>query len=316
MAEEKPISFGRAFAGARMAGATEFTWKGNRYTTLLKGESAGAGQADLKKTPVADELRGVPAASSEYNPPAEITALGDRMNQNLHRKYPDMDQQIASAKAAMTPDPPDPNAQPGQMAQAWDSIQAGDDAALGEQFPRLGAARDAFMGVANQIHARRYGPGAPRGPKLPAVEAAQDVERHVRGSREASQQAGFLPAFAAGQGHELGRVLQTGKDVLAGKEFNDIGATGAKLTPGRYVAESLQDSLNNVIGQIQAATMLLGLSPFPETPSDDQNAGFNIDDPSSIMAGIGSKIEEITNFLAEKYGRPLGASAKSPKSPK
>jgi len=276
MSKHGEKSFGAAFSLARQAGEKEFTWEGKRFHTRLKGEAAPA------KAPAT-----APATASQAS--LKETAAGRAMQGEAVADPLDLSFGSKLYREG------------NRLSSAAQSALRGDEAGVAEQYPQLWQAREAYKNVAGELDSSLYGN------RTPENEAQADVTRHVRGSREATMQAGILPAAMAGLGHEAGRVFQTGKDVLAGTPFNDVGATGAQLTPGRYVAESAQDLANNLIGQIQAMTMLLGISPLPETPPSD--AGVSIDDPNTLMALVGEKLEEITNKLATKFGGKNGKSA-------
>jgi hypothetical protein len=130
-----------------------------------------------------------------------------------------------------------------------------------------------------------------------------DVARHVRGSKQATEEVGFLPTLLGTQGHELNTLLNVGQRMARGEEFNETGFEGQPLTAGRYVAESAQDSVNNLIGQLQAVAELLsvgGLAP---------KEGVSIDYPGTKMHGAGQAIESGVNKVAE-WLRPGGLGGK------
>jgi hypothetical protein len=155
-----------------------------------------------------------------------------------------------------------------------DALLSLDEAKIAEAFPSLGKVKDIFQ---RQLKTQGDDP----------IEA--DPRRHIRGSREATLEAGFFPTLIGGIGHEL-NLLQN--------SVRGIGLPGSDLktqTPGRLAAESGQDFINNAIGQGQALSMLLGLSPSPETPSSDK--GVSIDRPGTLTARFGSGLENIVNEL-------------------
>jgi len=155
------------------------------------------------------------------------------------------------------------------------------------EIPAFGGVREAFRGADQAAKAQGLSP----------VE--RDVERHKTGARNSSLDEGFLATLLASQGHELNTAQAVSGRVINQSPFDKVAPTGQPLTPGRYAAESMQDSLNNLFGQAEALLINLGLGSREEPP----NVGsVSIDRPGTRTASVGSAVETGINKLAELVG--------------
>lgn len=167
------------------------------------------------------------------------------------------------------------------------SILSGREEEIAGQVPQLGQVRSAFTAADQAAKAAGMG----------LVE--RDVERHKAGARNASLDVGFFAALLGSQGHEANTLVNTAQRILGGKSFGETSITGQALTPGRYAAESIQDSINNLFGQAEALLIQLGVGSREQPPSA---GSVSIDRPGTRMASAGSTVENGVNALADLVG--------------
>lgn len=160
----------------------------------------------------------------------------------------------------------------------------GSEEDISQEIPQFGRIRETFKTADVAGKARGLDP----------IEA--DVERHKTGSRNASLDEGFLVTLLVSQGHEFNTAQAVSNRVIQGDSFSNVSPTGQDLTPGRFAAESMQDSLNNIFGQAEALLIQLGVGSREQPP----NVGsVSIDRPGTRTASVGSFVEDGVNKLAE-----------------
>jgi len=128
-------------------------------------------------------------------------------------------------------------------------------ATLDEDNPNL---PDSIKKVGKAFHAAQ-GESRERGIGETQQGGEADAFRHVKGSREATIEAGVLPAVAGGIGHEVKNVL----DALSGN-IRAIGTNRKTASIEEILSNSSMDVKNNIIGVLSALARPGELSPKDE----------------------------------------------------
>jgi hypothetical protein len=220
----------------------------------------------------------------EWNGQQYTTELAEEVNQPAPSGSQQAMQQTPAGQVLGAGGPQEPGLL-SQIQSALPSLLSFNEDESAQNIPAFEGVREAFRGADQKAKG------------LSPIE--RDVERHKSGARNASLDEGFFATLLASQGHELNTAQAISGRVIQQSPFDKISPTGQPLSPGRYAAESMQDSLNNLFGQAEAILINLGLGSR-ENPPDVGSV--SIDRPDTRTAAVGSFVESGVNKLADLVG--------------
>lgn len=256
MAPENLSPFQQAFAEARREGSKTFSFDGRLFTTQTKEELEAQQSTEPQRLSMASPTPGGAQQSMQDSPAGQ--AMGSAAG-----KVPGLLEGIKNNAA---------------------SILSGRETDIAGGIPQFRDVQQSFQQADQQ--SKQSG----------ANLVDRDIARHKTGSRESTLDNGFWATLLGSQGHEANTLALTGAQLLKGKPFDRVSMTGQDLTAGRFVAESVQDSVNNLFGQAEALLIQLGVGSR-ETPPDLGEIA--VDKPGTKSHAVGSVIESGVNKLAD-----------------
>ena len=277
-------TFEQAFKEARAQGMQTFDFHGRSFTTETK-EEQDARQLELQPGPEGGVNR------------SQLLSPGPGAAQQSLQQSP-AGQVIGQAAQVGKTGALDLLSQISDSAR---SIFAGQEGEVAANVPALAGVQSSFQQADQQA--------ATQG--LDLVE--RDVFRHKQGSREATIEHGFLAALLGGQGHEANTLVGTAKRVFQGQPFDKTSLTGQILSPGRFFAESMQDSINNLIGQAEGIISQLGLETDLGSVSIDRSGTTAESAGASLESGI-NKLAGLVTLFQEKLAEAKGSTNGNPES--